>query len=372
MWFQSLQMTSATSGWGLDFSANPAYLAADARMLLVRTADSARTWADVTPSAARPMLATTFGSQALDPVDSEHAYLAVTAATQDTSNSVVNTTAVFATVDGGRTWAETTLVRAAGTVTQVSFADARHGWLLLDTVDSATGQSLPCLFRTTDGGRHWSPAATAPPPGSGGMNDFCQKLGMTFPTATTGWLNIRCRSGAYIVVTHDGGSTWTKQPLPVPADPCASPSGPCDITGPQFTGGAGFLTVAPETSTPAASLLVSHDAGHTWQPLTLPSGAGQYPQITFFGPADGVLVAAGPQEALGTVFYTTADGGQTWTPVKQGTHLTQFGATIDLASPQAGFAWAQDGDASGSAPPPLDATTNAGRTWTSFTPHLTS
>ena len=47
-------------------------------------------------------------------------------------------------------------------------------------------------------------------------------------------------------------------------------------------------------------------------------------------------------------------------------------ATIDFATAQPGFAWAQGGDTRGSAPPPLYATTNVGRTWTSFTPHLTS
>ena len=68
------------------------------------------------------------------------------------------------------------------------------------------------------------------------------------------------------------------------------------------------------------------------------------------------------------MFYTTADGGQSWTPVPQGTHFTQYGETIDFASQQAGFAWSSGGDTAGA--PPLYTTTNSGRTWHLITPHL--
>ena len=58
VWFQSLQMTSAASGWALAWSGNPGVIADNAHILLTRTTDGARTWRDVTPAAARPMLAT--------------------------------------------------------------------------------------------------------------------------------------------------------------------------------------------------------------------------------------------------------------------------------------------------------------------------
>jgi photosystem II stability/assembly factor-like uncharacterized protein len=124
----------------------------------------------------------------------------------------------------------------------------------------------------------------------------------------------------------------------------------------------------PPPGTP--SLLDTQDRGQTWQLLTLPSGAGQYPQVKFFTPADGVLVTAGPQEALGAVFYLTANGGQSWTPVPQGTHFTQYGEAIDFASQQAGFAWNSGGNTIGVPPPPLYATANSGRTWHLLIPHL--
>ena len=367
VWFQSLQMTSATSGWALVWSANPGVIADNAHILLARTTDGARTWSDVTPAAARPMLATLYSYEVLDPVDGDHAYLAVSRATSD--EGVPDRTAVFVTADGGRTWTELAVFQTSAPAARLSFADASHGWLLLGQVLRAPGQPATWLYRTSDGGLHWSPAATVAPPGNYGINNFCQPLNLTFLTATTGWVTISCRTQAEFLVSHDGGGSWAAQPLPLPAGTLGLRSGPASLTGPQFAGGTGFLTVAPPPpGTP--SLLDSQDRGQTWQLLALPPGAGQYPQVNFFTPADGALVTAGPQEALGAVFYLTADGGQSWTPVPQGTHFTQYGYAIDFASQQAGFAWNSGGNTAGAPPPPLYATTNSGRTWHLFIPHL--
>src|SRR5215831_13558963 len=71
VWFQLLQMTSATSGWALVWSANPAVIAGNAHILLARTTDGARTWSNVTPAAARPMLTALYSYQALDAVDGD-------------------------------------------------------------------------------------------------------------------------------------------------------------------------------------------------------------------------------------------------------------------------------------------------------------
>jgi photosystem II stability/assembly factor-like uncharacterized protein len=365
-WPVSLDMTSATAGWALYAAQSPAGTSSQPT-LLARTVDGARNWTDVTPAAARTMLATTFASQALDPVDSEHAYLAVSPATQDTSPGPAPA-AVFATTDGGRTWTESAPFTVDGPVIQVTFADPRHGWLLADGGHSATGAPLPWFYRTTDGGLHWTQAATAPPPGEGGPNDMCNLLGIAFPTATTGWVRVGCRSGEYLAESTDGGGTWAVQSLPT-SSTCAMPVAQCELFGPELSDGTAYLTVTP-TTTSSPSLFASGDLGRSWHQLPLPADAEQYPQVTFFGSDDGLLVPTASQEALGTVFYTTTDGGQTWSPVPQGTHFTQLGAAIDFITAQDGFSWTQAGYAQGSTPPPLYATTNSGATWTSFTPEV--
>jgi len=369
LWLQSLQMTSASAGWALYYPGNPASAASGSLTLLARTTDGARTWAEVTPAAARPMLSAADASAALDPVDGQRAYLAVTAATKD-SITAPSPTAVFLTTDGGATWTESAPFTVAGAVVQVTFADAEHGWLLLDAGAGPSGEPLPWLYRTTDGGHHWSVAATAAPPGNGGPNDMCQNRAVSFPTATTGWLTFGCRSGNYVVVSHDGGGTWATQPLPLPAGTCEVAVEPCEISGPRAAGDAAFLTVAPQAVSLAPSLLGSQNLGQTWHSLTLPAGAEQYPQVSFFSSTRGVLVPAAAQDELGAVFYTTDDGGQTWTAVRQGKRFTALGSAVDFTSPQAGVAWVAGADAQAATPPPICATANSGRTWTSLAPHL--
>jgi photosystem II stability/assembly factor-like uncharacterized protein len=367
-WPLSLNMTTAADGWAVYVSHSPSATSSQPA-LLARTVDGARDWTDVTPGAARAMLATTFASEALDPVDTEHAYLAVSGATQD-SSTAANPAAVFTTADGGRKWTESAPFTVDGPVIQVAFADARHGWLLVGAGNSASGAPLPWLYRTTDGGRHWTPAASAPPPGEGGGNDMCTVFGIAFPTATAGWVKVTCRSGDYLAESTDGGSTWTVQSVPA-LNTCSRQFLQCGLFGPELSDGMAYMTIAPINGRTSPSLLASANLGRSWQQVPLPAGSEQYPMVTFFGPDDGMLVPTASQQALGTVFYTTTDGGQTWTAVPQGTDFKQLGAAVGFATPEDGFSWTQAGDAAGNTPLPVYATTNSGRTWTSFTPEVT-
>lgn len=377
VWFRSLAMTSATAGWALYSPDNPAAPRGNPGTLLARSTDSARTWADVTPPAARPMLASAGASDVLYPVDADRAYLAVTTpAEPGQPAATVSTSVVFATADGGRTWTESAPVNPGdGGVTMLSFADWAHGWLVVD-LGAAMGQNPVRLYRTADGGRHWSVVAASPAMGSvtaggSGIPVQCDKSGITFATVSTGWLTSACAAGMTdsLLVSRDGGATWAPQSLPVPAGFFGDGGG--EVFGPQFAGSAGFVTLAPSAGGHPV-LLASQDLGRSWHQLALPAGAGQYPQVRFFSPARGILVSMGAQGALGGVFYTTADGGRTWTPVPQGTRFTQSGANVEFASPQAGFAWSQGGDSQGAAPPAMYATADSGRRWTPFTPELGS
>ena len=63
--------------------------------------------------------------------------------------------------------------------------------------------------------------------------------------------------------------------------------------------------------------------------------------------------------------------GRIWSAVPQGRHFTQLGASVDFANARDGVVWIEAGDAQGATPPPLYATPDSGRTWTSFVPELT-
>lgn len=261
-------------------------------------------------------------------------------------------------------------LRTTGLASLLSFAGGKHGLLVVDE-GAAMGRDAVRMYRTADSGRHWPlTAATSPLDGSpsGAIPVSCDKRGVALATAKTGWLTSVCLVGLQdeLLVSRDGGAAWAPQPLPVSASICAD--GGCTLTGPQLAGGAAFLTVAAVGGKPA--LLVSRNLGQSWAVLPLPALAGMYPRITFFGRSAGVLVAAGAQGTLGGVFYTTADGGRTWRPVRQGTHFTRLGAAIDFASPRTGFAWTTGGDAPSGSAPEMYVTANSGRTWTAFAPRL--
>ena len=376
IWLQSLQMTSATTGWALYYSKNP-NSSSGVFTLLARTTDGGRTWTDATPAAGLPMLATPDAQEVLDPVNGRDAYLAVTGATQESNNSV-NTTAVFATTNGGRTWTKSATLRAVSFASQVSFADPQHGFLMLGGEDGAMDEDQVWLYRTADGGKHWSLAAVSPSETgaavsgqqvSGRIPTECDKNGLDFPTATNGWIASTCNVGLTnaLLASHDGGTSWSDQPLPLAATTCAD--GACFVAGPQFADEAGFVTVDPEPGAP--SLLETSDLGRTWKTIVLPAGL-EYPQITFFSRTDGVLVAGGTQGSFQGTFYITANGGQTWTPVRQGTNFTKIGADIDFTSTRDGLAWTTGENSDPSPATSIYETTNSGRTWHAFTPYLVS
>jgi photosystem II stability/assembly factor-like uncharacterized protein len=372
LWLQSLQMSTASTGWALYFAGNPSSAPLGTPTLLVRTTDGARTWTDVTPAAAVGLLSSANATQVLDAVGPERAYLTVTVSSDE---SLPGTTRVFATSDGGLNWTESAPLTAVGAPRQLSFTDPLDGWLLWDE-GAAMGRNPVRVYRTTDGGSHWSLTAQSPPMNSNsstGIPVGCDKTGITFASAAAGWMSSDCAVGlsGELLVSRDGGGTWAPQQLPVPASLCADND--CVLSGPEFTDGTGFVTVAAYSG--VTTLLVTRDLGQTWQSVPLPAGYAfgkyPYPQIKFFDPEDGVLVSAGSQGTIGAVFYTTSDGGQTWTAVPQGVHFTQLGAAVDFVSPLVGFAWITGGDTQGSAPPPVYETTDSGRTWTAFNPRMT-
>jgi photosystem II stability/assembly factor-like uncharacterized protein len=368
VWLSWLQMTSASTGWALRWTVSP-WSTQAGYLVPARTTDGARTWTPVTPPAARELLATPDAQVVLQALDGERAWLAVTPATTD--SSPVHLTEVFATADGGRTWTESAPLKVSAPASLLSFADPDDGWLLAN-YGGSMNQDPVQLYRTTDGGLRWSlTAQTLPGPyggtSSSGLPVSCDKVRLMFATASAGWLSGACFSlPDALLVSRDGGAYWASQALPVPASSCIPDE--CEVFGPQFAGRTGFLVI--DRAPGAPSFLVSHDLGATWQTEPLPPGAGKDPRVQFFSPLSGVLVSAGPQGVIGPVFYTTADGGRTWTAVRQGRSFAQLETSFDFVSPSTGFAWVSGGGDTPAGPPAMDETTDSGRTWTSFAPVL--
>ncbi|MGH3300428.1 MAG: WD40/YVTN/BNR-like repeat-containing protein [Streptosporangiaceae bacterium] len=349
-------MASAAAGWALVWSSDPAG-SGNPVLEAARTSDGGKTWSVVTPPSARALPQ---GQVVLDSVSAQQAWLAAGAGNSD--NPSVGTTTVYGTSDGGLHWSAGTPI-AGSAPSLLDFAGPDRGWLLED-LGAAMQQEAATLWRTTNGGMTWSLAAKTPPlaqPPSiaSALPASCDKTGLAFASAQVGWITSVCNSlpGA-ILVTTDGGAHWATQPVPLPMLDC--PSG-CDVQPPLFAGPTTFLQIDAYPS--AAYLLVSDDSGGAWTVRRLPAGAGAYPRVAFFGPADGVAVSAESQGVIGPDFYLTRDGGLSWTAVVQGRHFGTSGASFDFVSPQLGFTWIAGEQQ-------LYRTADAGRTWTAVVPQL--
>lgn len=339
VWIDDLQMVSAADGWALVWSDNPAGTGNPALEPAV-TSDGGHAWHVVTPLAARTLLAN--GEALLYAASPRRAWIAV-------NHGDGKSTVVFGTHDGGQRWTESNPVDGYQAVA-MDFAGTDHGWLL-ESQGAAMGQDPVRVYGTADGGVTWSLL-------TGGLPVACGKTGMVFSPAKVGWIASDCAAGYQVLVSRDAGAQWTAEQLPLPSSVC---SAGCTAFQPQFAGVTTFLALG---SYPAAAvLLVSTDAGRSWRTVAMPAGAGAYPRIQFFGPADAIAVSAGPQGAVGLDFYLTGDGGLSWTAVPQGRQFGISGAQFDFVGLQAGFAWVADRAG-------LYQTADSGETWTAVVAQL--
>lgn len=124
------------------------------------------------------------------------------------------------TTDGGKSWSIKSLQADAfrrqtyGNRVYFSFADEMHGRLILQKA-SNTAHSNGDLFATADGGQTWAPL---PSPPIGGEIQF-------FPDSS-GWLEGGV-NGNQLYRTLDGGQTWVQKVMPLPAGitPYSKPEG---------------------------------------------------------------------------------------------------------------------------------------------------
>ena len=255
---------------------------------IYRTTDGGSTWEDQMPSAQGPTMETVFDV----PVD-------IAAVTSDVAVAVgfVNTgTAIgtiFRTTDGGGHWSK--LFPGAAPLRAVTFIDGSTGI----AVGDGGG-----IFRTTDGGANWSPIIS--PTGSdlynvafSGEND-----GIAF--------------GIYgdCLTTNDGGVTWTLRPAPA-----VSLWRTVAFPGPDLAIGIAFENYNGPTGPPPVyfgvqqALYRSTDRGATWETITGSVETHSLRSVSFKDGENGVAVSE-----RGGILKTT-DGGATWRSLDGGTLL---------------------------------------------------
>lgn len=226
---------------------------------------------------------------------------------------------IFGTADGGRTWRQSSVTdtQSLGPA-ELDFVDPLHGWLMV-SYGAAAGSEGVGLYSSTDGGAHWNliEQTLGGVQGRPGSLPFgCDKTGIAFVNALTGWATGECNGGPpFFYVTRDAGRSWSAQALPGTSNLILHNGS--TVTLPTFfPDGSGYFTLTADMT---QILYSTRDAGTTWRadPLTAVS-LGPSPLVAFSSLSDGWAVSRD-----GSLVSRSNDVGQHWTSFRPVPTLSQ-------------------------------------------------
>lgn len=224
---------------------------------------------------------------------------------------------LYRTTDGGMHW---TLVRPMRFYGRIVFTDPLHGWVLTNPTGWA---QKPCcaipignglIYRTSDGGRSWE-RLTLPAP-VGYRHERRIATWMRFFDARDGVIaslaldRVTKRQRVLVDLTTDGGTTWAVQAAPSASEQPRTQDG---------------LPYAPFSAASTHDwMLFSHtrpilfrtsDSGRSWTTTAMtPHGKlGSGWAVDFVNADEGWAVVLAKN--LIAVLIRTTDGGRTWTPL---------------------------------------------------------
>jgi len=287
------------------------------------------------------------------PVTVGHSLLAVDFPSISCGWAVGQNGTILATSDGGGSWS-TQFAPTGDDLRGVSFVDDKNGW--------AVGGD--CILHTDNGGKSWTKTIWL---GAGSV----RLKAVSFYDANDGMVvGSDAGNGGYgvcvILVTHNGGLSWTDYGASVPTDHAL-----------------GFNSVAYVDSDHAwgtnhGVVWGTADGGQTWAPESYvhPYPAPTYPyyrvwfnSVTFENSQDGWAVG----EAIGvsnpdwttscTTIFATTNGGATWTRQAQGS-TTGYLNAVSFTDASRGWAVGLEGYGSASAPI-VYSTADGGANWSS-------
>ena len=327
---------------------------------LLITSDGGSTWRDRTPSGGSGSKPVNLkGIAFLDP---QHGWVASAEGFTSTTDPSYGRIDVWRTTDGGQHWTRSQLPKAVlnqvGEMlpdVQFDFLDAEHGFAFLSG-NLAKGANDSDLFATSDGGRTWSADR---PTGNGSLG-----IAGTVAFSTTGdGVIVNALHGRGIVVSRDGGRTWTDAAFAMPP---GSEGAQLFFDRPVFFDGTtGLVVVAFQTDSGTVHRVYrTLDAGSSWSvAATLPTDFG-------FALAFSDLrrwIGVNDSEVVRTV-----DGGQTWLH-EPAVGLPAGAGSLQMADAGRGWALVEMNvcltfKSNCSSRTGLYATTNGGSTWTQLWP----
>ncbi len=347
-----IHMLDASTGWAIGGFGKGSDLSGDH---VFKTADSGRTWTDVTPpqhllDESTRLTALGFFSSA------SSAWVTYSRA----DSRPMPASVVWRTQDGGNTWQASQDLDLSSLTeyympSDLLFVGDQNGWFL-SHVGAGMNHDYVALFHTQDGGQTWT--RLLDPYNDGGIQS-CSKTGLSFLDAQQGWLTGDCNGvapGVLLFRTTDSGSSW--QPVELPEPPAApglfsvdanSACGSYDLQFSSQENGKLVVRCRLFEKDPVMTenfLYSTRDGGSTWTSSAYPGGTL-------------LMLDATHGWAFGPTNYQTTDGGATW--AKLGTVI--WDGQFSFVNGQQGWAIAQaNGEYA------LVNTTNSGKNWAEIQP----
>ena len=206
------------------------------------------------------------------------------------------------------------LRRAAYGLTDIAFADARHGWAT--GYDNVTSEAV--VLRTADGGRHWTTTSHS-------WWDAYEASSLSVLDDRRAWtVGSEGYDGSLVLRTGDGGHHWKWQTAGTP----------------EYLLGVDFLDAADGWVVGSrGTLLHTADGGRTWSGSRGTSDTDLW-SVSFADARHGWVVGGTSADSLGIIKHTS-DGGATWTR-----QTTVPGAVLyKVCAIDASQAWAVGGNA---------------------------
>jgi photosystem II stability/assembly factor-like uncharacterized protein len=253
---------------------------------------------------------------------------------------------VWRTTNGGRTWSDVSPPGAEGLLFRdVEATDARRA--LVMSIGEGTDSRI---YQTTNGGQSWTEAFVNDDPAA-----FYDCMAM-WPDGRHGLAMSDPVDGKFrIISTNDGGRSWQL------VDPAGMPpamdgefgfaaSGTCLVTGRPHTAYLG-------SGGAASRIFVTHDRGRTWQAhdSTIPASAAGGVFSMAFGHGRGIAVGGdfeSPDNGVDMSAWST--DGRRW---HNGGDLSGYRSGVDWLAGKVAVAVGPTGS---------DITSDAGRSWQSF------
>ena len=251
--------------------------------------------------------------------------IAATSAATAHAISIGDSSRIYRTTDGGRTWSRRWSATRAGTfLDAIRFWDARNGIAMSDPV-----QGKLLLLVTEDGGESWReiPAERLPPALQGEGGFAASGTCLTVFGASHVWIATGGAPSARVYHSPDRGRTWTVHDTPLRAG--VASAGVFSIVFRDARNGAIAGGDYQKPTLRGRNLAVTNDGGVTWTLTDSTVSPAGYRSAVAFVPRTraNTLVAVG---LTGTDVST--DGGRTWANVDS----TAYNS-VAFASPAAGW-----------------------------------